>query len=43
MTKAKWVTIRRRGEVVAWIEMFWCLSAQRYVTIPGVSGYREAK
>lgn len=43
MKTAKWVAIRNgRGRVVAEIEMFWCASAARWVTIPDASRYREA-
>jgi hypothetical protein len=43
--KSKWFPIRRRkdGRTVGWIEMFWCASADCYVTIPGVSKWQDAR
>lgn len=39
---SKWFAVsNKRHGIVGWIEMFWCASAQRYVTIPGVSRWRN--
>ncbi len=38
----RWAAIRNgRGEVKGWIEVFWSAGLSAWVTIPGVSRYRE--
>jgi hypothetical protein len=42
--KDGWKAIKNgRGEVKGYIEMFWSRQANAYVTIPGVSRFRNAK
>ena len=39
----QWLTIRNgAGVVTGYIEAFWSVSLKRYVTIPGVSRFRNA-
>ncbi len=41
-TTTRWAAIRNgRGEVKGWIEVFWSAGLSAWVTIPGVSRYRE--
>jgi hypothetical protein len=39
----KWAPIKRAGEIVGYIEVFWGGASVGYVTIPGASRYQEAK
>ena len=41
----KWVECReskiKSGSVYGYIELFWCESGQRYVSIPGLTRFKE--
>lgn len=38
--KAKWTPIKNgRGEIKAWIELFWSAGLNQWVSIPGVSQF----
>lgn len=42
--KTKWLTIKMKsGRVTGHIEGFWSSAIHRYVTIPGVSRFRNAQ
>jgi hypothetical protein len=44
LPKAKWATIRQgNGKVTGYIEVFFCAISNGYVTIPGVSRFRDAR